>query len=580
MAGRRRVLKGFPISGGIVMGSARVVMPGAVAAPEVRILSSQVADEHAALDRAVANTIKELRSLHQAAQSKLVGPVAKILDAQLLIAGDQEFLKEVKEQIQKRRRNAGFVYGRLVKRTVDPLKGSKDRYMRQMAQDIEAVAGRVLSHLSGNNRFDVKFSSNTILVGKNFAPNDILNYRERDGVGFVVSEGGTDSHMALIARSLMLPVVQATDAWNLIPNGSRVIIDGTTGQVLVNPKDAEWSEFGRRQRKQGPALIKRLGQLTDIPPRTLDGREVQVAVNISLPGPADEALAARGFPVGLYRTEFMYLAQGSFPTEQEQYENYRAIVDKFAVGGTIIRTFDLGCDKIQTGSAWTQESNPALGWRGIRPMLDMTEIFKTQVRAILRASAGRNLKMMLPMISSVAEVDRARKLIGQVKLDLRRKQVAFDENMALGIMVEVPSAALMARALIKKIDFMSIGTNDLTQYTMAADRTNQRVSRLYDPLNPAVLNLVGQTVAACKEQGKPVSICGEIAGDPLALPFFIGLGVNSLSMNPSRVFDICRAVKKIDSQSAQLIVASVLSSDSARSVRRKLENYRAESERR
>jgi phosphotransferase system enzyme I (PtsI) len=560
------------------MGSARVILPGSVRVAEARIPVSGVADEMLALEQAVEQTVAELRELRETALKRMGGTVAKIFDAQLLIASDYEFIKEVKEEIANRRRNAGFIYNQQVRKVLAPLKKSPDRYMRQTASDIEAVASRVLSQLTGYEKCDLNFPPNTILVGKNFSPSDLLGYRQRKSIGFVVSEGGNDSHMALIARSLMLPVVQAPRAWTTIPNNVRLIIDGTSGKIIVEPSDKDWADYQKLKKRQGPALIARIRKLRKIPPETMDGQPVNIAANVSLPGPADDIIAAKGIPVGLYRTEFMYLAANEYPDEDAQYETYRQISEKFNNSYVVVRTFDLGYDKTTPENGWPEEANPALGWRGIRAMLDMAEVFKTQVRAILRASTSGNLRLMLPMVTDLSEIERARKLIGQAKLSLKRRGQPFDENIQLGIMVEVPSAALIADTLATKVDFMSIGTNDLTQYTMASDRTNRKVAELYNPLHPSILHLIDIVVKAGRNRGIPVSICGEIAGELLALPLFIGMGVDTLSMSPHRISDICRAVKKIDSRLVKHLAPAVLASDSIRSVRRKLENYREEIE--
>jgi len=578
VTGRRKIIKGIPISSGIVLGRASVVMPGDIRVPEMAIPHARLQSEADALEEAVELTVEELRNLQQSAGAKIGGPVTKIFDAQLLIASDYEFLKNVKNQIFSTRRNAGFVYNDMVRRTVAPLKRSNEAYMRQTAVDIEAVAGRVLSHLTGSEEPELRFPPNTILVGKNFSPGDILTYRQRKILGFVVAEGGADSHMALIARSLMLPVVLAGDAWRQVPNNSRLIMDGTTGEVVVHPTDDDWSEYQRRRRRQGPALITRIKRLPHIPPLTKDGVEVPVAANLSLPGPVDDILAENNIPVGLYRTEFLYLAEGSFPDEESQYRYYSNIAAKFRKQSVVLRTFDLGYDKMTDDSLWPQENNPALGWRGIRAMLEMTDVFKMQIRAILRASVHGHLKIMLPMISELSELERAKKLISQAKLSLRRRKQAFKEDIEIGIMVEVPSAALVAETLAAKVDFLSIGTNDLTQYTMAADRMNNRVAELYNPYHPSVLNLIYKTVSAGKKFGKPVSICGELAGDMMTLPLFIGMEVDQLSMTPNRIVDLCRTVKKIDSRLVKHLVEPVLAAGSKRAVKHVLENYRSELE--
>jgi phosphotransferase system enzyme I (PtsI) len=382
--------------------------------------------------------------------------------------------------------------------------------------------------------------------------------------------------MALIARSLMLPVVLVDGSFTAVANNSRLILDGTAGEVITNPTDEDWAEYQKRKKHQGPALITRIKKLTKVPPVTRDGAAVNIAGNLSLSGPIDDILADKGFSIGLYRTEFLYLAENRFPDEESQFETYRQIAERFDGRPVVLRTFDLGFDKISNDADWPEETNPALGWRGIRVMLDRTAIFKTQIRAMLRASKYGHVKIMLPMVTELAEVERAHKLVAQVKLGLRRKSIAFDEKIDLGIMVEIPAVAMTAETFAPKVDFISIGTNDLTQYTMAADRLNNKVASLYTPYHPAVLRLIHNTVEACKRHGKPVSICGEIAGDPLALPLFIGMGVDQLSMNPNRIFDLCRLVKRIDSRLVRHLVAPVLAAGSEATVRQILDNFRSE----
>lgn len=574
MTGKRKVLKGSSISSGIVIGRARVIWPGDLDVAEVAIPASGVSSQVRALDAAVETTLVELRQLRESADRKTSGPITKIFDAQLLIAGDYEFLSQVKREISRKRRNAGFVYNSLVHTTTAPLKASADAYMQQMAADIEGVAKRVLSHLSGNEKCDLKFPPNTILVGKSFTPGEVLAFRQRKAVGFLVSEGGGDSHTALIARSLMLPIMLAADAWKLVTNDSRIILDSTTGDIILNPTDEDLVEYQKKKKRLGPALITRIKRLPRFPPVTSDGKEIGVAANLSLPGPADDILVEKKIPVGLYRTEFLYLLENTLPDEETQYENYRQIASKFADSSVVLRTFDLGYDKLSTNGVEPNEDNPALGWRGIRPMLDLVGVFKTQIRAIFRASAFGNLKILLPMIADLSELEKALRLISQVKLQLRRDGIDFDKNIPVGIMVEVPSAAMTADALARKADFLSIGTNDLTQYTLAADRMNNRVAALYNSLHPSVLGLIARTVEACKRHNRPVSICGELAGDPVALPLFIGLGVDQLSMNPSRIFDLCRLVKKIDSTLVGHLVRSVLASGSIAETSRKLKDFR------
>ncbi len=575
MRSARKVYKGIAVSAGTGMGRTCVITPGEIKVIEQAIPASRIQAELDALDVAVAQTIGELKALRDTAGKKVAGPVAKIFDAQLLIAGDYEFLKFVKEQIQADRRNAAFVYNSLVERTTHPLKSASDPYMKQMALDIEGVSRRVLSHLGGEEPDgQAQFPRDTLLIGRSFTPGDILNYRHRKVAGFICNEGGRNSHMALIARSLMVPVVVLEDGWSQLHPDCRAIVDGTSGVVIVNPTEDEWSDYQKRRKRLGSASIFRLRKLPHIPPLTADGKEVSIAANLEVPGPVDEILAERHLPVGLYRTEFLYLEASQFPDEQTQYEYYAGIAETFRASDVILRTFDIGSDKFLTSGAAHHEDNPALGWRGIRSMLGMADVFKAQIRAILRASVRKNLKIMLPMVSDIGEYEKARKLISQVMLELRRSRIPFDNRIEIGIMVEVPSAALTADQLAQRVDFISIGTNDLTQYTMSADRNNAKVADLYSPFHPSVLHLIKMTVDACKRHQKTVSICGEVAGDQLALPLFIGMGVDQLSMNPSKIFDMCRLVRKVDSNMVRLLVGSVMSSGTIASVTRKLQSYR------
>ncbi|MBU8932460.1 MAG: phosphoenolpyruvate--protein phosphotransferase [candidate division Zixibacteria bacterium] len=562
MSGKRKVIEGVSISSGIVLGTSFVVLPGDFHVTKTPVPVSRVTAETDALDQAIEATIEELRQMRASALRKAGGPVAKIFDAQLLIAGDYEFLKSVKNRIRSDKRNAAFVYNQAISEATAPLKQSSDHYLSQMAIDIEAVASKVLSHLCGSETKLRKLPPNTIVVSRVITPNDIIAYREMKAVGFVAGEGGTDSHMALIARSFTLPVVLARDDLKAIPNSCRLIVDGTSGEIIVSPTSEEWSEYQRRRKRQGPTLLKRIRKLKVFPPVTTDGREIGIAANLSLPGPADDLLAEQQIPVGLYRTEFLCLAHRKMPDEETQYQYYSAIAQKFAPAPVTLRVFDLGYDKLSPESNWPTEDNPALGWRGIRALLDMSTVFKTQIRAILRASTRRNLRIMLPMISDRSEIDRARRLISQVRLGLRRKGIDHDSDIKIGIMIEVPSAAMTAATLIKRADFVSLGTNDLTQYVLAADRGNRRVAGLYNPLHPAVLSMVRMVVDACHDDGVPVAVCGELAGEILAVPLLIGMGIDTLSMSPNRIVDVCRTIKTIDSTVMRHMTRSILAAES------------------
>jgi len=574
-AAKQQVIKGKPIVSGIASGPARIIWPGDKQIPEISVTASEVSAQIKLLEKAVGLTVAELQELRQSASKKMGSPVAKIFDAQLMIAGDQDFLAKVKEDIKSRRRNAAFIYNDHVRKTTAPLKSSHDPYIRQMAQDIEAVAERIVIHLSGNNKKKLAFAPNTVLVGKTFTPGEVLSFREQKVAGFVVKEGGPNSHMALIARALYLPVIVIEDlAPAHIKNNAEIILDAIEGKVIVNPTKDDNAHYQQMKKRLGPALITRIKSLKKIPPETRDGIKVHISANLTLPGPAEDILAEYRIPVGLYRSEFMYLSSNRFPDEETQFEQYEQIAKKFAATSVVIRTFDLGYDKLSSDAVWPSEDNPALGWRGIRPMLDMKDIFIAQIRAILRASTRKNVKILIPMVADLSEVEKAKKMIAQIKFALKKKRILFDENIPLGIMVEIPSAVLMADVLFPRVDFVAIGTNDLTQYVLAADRKNPKVANLYNCFHPAVLKLICDAVEAAKKHGKPVSVCGEMAGDPVALPFFIGIKPDSLSMSPSRIVDLSRMIGKIDSNLLPPLVKAVMSSPTAAAAIRKLESFR------
>ncbi len=572
---KHQVIKGKAIVNGIAIGPARLVWQGDKHIPEVAVTATTANQQIKALEKAVGATAGELRELRDSASKKMGGPVAKIFDAQLMIANDQDFLSKVKNDIKSRRRNAAFIYDDHVKKTTAPLKSSNDAYIRQMAQDIEAVADRIVTHLSGNNKKRLEFEPNTVLVGKTFTPGEVLNYRQQKVAGFVVREGGPNSHMALIARALYLPVVVVPDLTpSQIKTGIDVILDGIEGKVVVNPTKDEIALYQSLKKRLGPALITRIKGLKKIPPETRDGVKVNISANLTLPGPAEDILAECQIPVGLYRSEFMYLANNRFPDEETQYEQYEQVARKFAGTSVTIRTFDLGYDKLSSDAVWPLEDNPALGWRGVRPMLDMKDVFKAQIQAILRASTRKNLKILVPMVADLSEVEKTKKLIAQIKFSLKKKGIPFDENIPVGIMVEIPSAVLMADILFPRVDFVALGTNDLTQYVLAADRKNAKVAALYNNFHPAVLKLIFDTVESAKKHHRPVSVCGEMAGDPVALPFFIGIKVDSLSMSPSRIVDLSRMISKIDTNSLPPLVKAVMASPTADTVIKRLESFK------
>ncbi|MFQ5606970.1 MAG: phosphoenolpyruvate--protein phosphotransferase [Candidatus Zixiibacteriota bacterium] len=553
-------IQGISASAGVALGEARVVYSWDAFVGERSILPEEVAGEKLKVDLAIEKTIAELTGIRDSAGKTLGGAATKIFDAQLLIAGDFEFLRNVKERISTRLQNAESVYSSLVEESTSTLRKSRDPYMRQMLTDIEAVSKKALAHMSGESGGkERRLPENTILVAKKLTPAETLRYHEQGVAAVVTSEGSAHSHMSLIARALYMPAVVGVDrAQNRIRNGVRLIVDGGLGKVFIDPHDALWESYRKKLSGDVLSSVKRLSELEHIPPVTTDGQAVELAVNVELPGPSDKEIAACGIGVGLYRTEFIYLQSNHFPDEARQFDYYDNIAAEFAPQPVVLRTFDLGSDKYVEELQPLQESNPALGWRGIRTSLGMPAIFKPQLRAILRASTRGNVRLLLPMLTDIGEWRRAQRVIKRVMVELRNQKVEFDQNIPVGVMIEVPSAALTAECFARQTSFLAIGTNDLAQYTLAVDRDNNRVADLYRMFHPANLKLIKMTIDAAHKYNRPVSICGEMASETLASPLLVGMGATSLSMSPSALYQAAALISALSLREMNELAARTL----------------------
>ncbi len=566
------ILKGIPASSGIAFGEARVVYSGEQSIVERNIEKDDIDREIDRLDRAVEQTTQDLQKYQRKAGQKLAGPVARIFDSQLLIASDVDFLDKVKAEIAESLKSAEYIYSMLVEKSMVPLRISKDPYMRQMVYDIEAVANKIIDNLSGQHGKTIfPAIRDCVFVGKRFNPGDLLTLYEQDARAVITTGGSPNSHMALVARSLLIPAVVGVNQAHLkINSGDRVIVNGDKGIITVNPSDAEWNKLRGKESDFRLLPITKLKKLPLFPLKTKDKQEVSVAVNITLPGPLDKTLAGRHIGVGLYRTEFLYLQHGEFPTEESQFNVYDGVAEQYYPQHVVIRTYDLGSDKFLDENENNRESNPALGWRGIRATLDMPKIFRDQLRAILRASTRGNVKILLPMISDLSELRRAITIIRKCKAELKRSRIKFDENIKTGIMIEVPSAAVVADSLADRVDFFSVGSNDLTQYTLAADRDNRKLIKLFNQMHPAVLRLIKFTVEAAERHNIPVTVCGEISGDILAIPLLVGMGVSELSMNPAKLHNAASTIPKFSMPEVRRLADEVLRMKSSREIEGRL----------
>ncbi|MCP4705608.1 MAG: phosphoenolpyruvate--protein phosphotransferase [candidate division Zixibacteria bacterium] len=569
------VIKGISASPGIAYGVARVIYRWEQSIEERTIEESQIENEMSRLDTAVDKTLEELSKYQKTAGSKIGGPVAKIFDSQVLIASDTDFLNKVKNEIKKTRKSAEYIYSMQVENNLLPLQRSRDPYMRQMATDIESVSHRVVRYLTGQDESELsQFSKDCIFVGKLFSPAEVLNLFERDARAIVTAEGSPNSHMALIARSLIIPTVIGVRQVHMkIRSGDKLIVDGEKGQITINPSEDEWSSIKEKGAEFKYLPMTQLKELPDFPLKTKDNIEINVASNINIPGPIDKIISDHKIGVGLYRTEFLYLQQGHFPSEDEQFEVYDSLSKQYYPQELVIRTFDLGSDKFLKDNTAVKENNPALGWRGIRASLGNTRIFRDQIRAILRASKRGNIKILLPMITDLSELKRASGQIKRAMVELRKEKIEFNSKIQTGIMIEVPSAAITADVLASKVDFFSIGTNDLTQYTLATDRDNQKLIGLFNSFHPSVLSLIKHTISAAHNHNIPVTVCGEMAGNPIAIPLLIGMGVDQLSMNPSQLNKASEIISLIDIDKTKIIADNIMKLSNVKEIEKKLTEF-------
>ncbi|MCK4657642.1 MAG: phosphoenolpyruvate--protein phosphotransferase [candidate division Zixibacteria bacterium] len=533
-------LRGVAASAGLACGISFIHYEKLTRVRQERIQSSQVRAEIRRLNRALAKTTSELEVLRNEARSSVGTELSKIFDAELMILEDADFMTKVKQAVVAKLQNVEYLFQQEVNKTVRSLSRSKDEYMREMISDINSVSARLLHNLSGFEDIKLRRTRTPIIAfAPFFSPGEIISMRKANVAAFVAETGGPTSHMVLFAKALGLPaVVGVKGCLDRVRSSQQVLVDGNKGEVTISPPTEDWKAFKKKVDSLKRRERRHFASIGDIPSATIDGHRVEIQANLEVPTEYDEKLAGENVGVGLYRTEFLYLNSGSFPDEEAQYAVYSKIAEQFRSQTVTLRTFDLGGDKFTEHFRNEGEANPALGWRAIRFSLDVPKIFRAQLRAMLRASVHGNIRIMLPMISSLEQVVRAKRALSGVKRDLTRRGVPFDQSTQLGIMIEIPSAAIMAYRLALEVDFFSIGTNDLTQYALAVDRGNAKVAKWYRELHPAVLRLIAMAVDAGHEHHLPVSLCGELAGNPIATKMLVGFGIDSLSMSPNSIHSV------------------------------------------
>ncbi len=559
---------GVAASPGIAIGPAYVVRRERLIIPEYRISEAHVSSEIERLEAAFQETRKGLAEIRSGMEA--TGLLGNIFDAQFLFLEDPTLREQTARRIREEHLNAEWALQRELNRLEALFESIGDPYIRERRTDIGFVVRRVLQALMGREPRGLRgMPEGVIVVADNLAPADVAQVKAGQVAGFVTEAGSRTSHVAIMARSLEIPAVVGIGAGLVeqVPDGAQLSVDGRTGELWIEPPPEVLEEFEQR-RRQFLLLARHLLRYADLPAETRDGVRVFLHANIGVREEVPDCLRYGAEGIGLYRTEFLFMNRAALPDEEEQFQAYREILEAVAPRSVVIRTLDLGGDKLPSHVALRGEANPAMGMRGIRLSQRRCEVFRIQLRAMLRASAYGRLRVLLPMVSSLEEFDFGRDELDAVRQELDRRGVLMGDEVELGVMVETPAAAMIAELLARRADFLSIGTNDLLQYTLAVDRGNEHVAYLYEPLHPGHLRLIERICQAGRRAGVAVGMCGEMANDPLHCWILLALGIGELSMAPSSIPLIKKIIRESTVEEARELYAEVLDLGSAEEIRK------------
>lgn len=555
-----QTVQGIAASDGIAIAKAYLLIQPDLSFAVKTISDTEIDQEIARLNQALDISKTELSKIREKTAEKLGEEEAGVFDAHLMVLSDPEMISAIEEMIRQDKVNAEQALTAVTNNFIMIFESMEDNpYMQERAADIRDVTKRVLSHLLGIQLPDPSMiNEEVIIIAHDLTPSDTAQLDKRYVQAFVTNIGGRTSHSAIMARSLEIPAVVGTkDITQCVTQGMMLAVNGMTGEVILNPDDALIATFKEKQAQfaeEKEMLQKMKNELS----YTADGKQVELVANIGTPKDLDAVIHNGGEGIGLYRTEFLYMDNTDFPTEEEQFEAYKVVLESMDGKPVVVRTMDIGGDKELPYLPLDHEMNPFLGYRAIRISLDQTEMFRTQLRALLRASVYGDLRIMFPMIATVQEFVKAKEILEEEKTKLIKAGVQVSDSIQVGMMIEIPAAAILADQFAKKVDFFSIGTNDLIQYTMAADRMNERVSYLYQPYNPSVLRLINMVIQAAHKEGKWVGMCGEMAGETTAVPLLLGMGLDEFSMSATSILKVRYLLSKLSYQEMQQLAEKAL----------------------
>lgn len=564
------ILRGIPAAPGIAIGKVYLYVKDDPISYERALAPEEVQGEIEKLTKAIARSEKELLKILAYAQEKLGEGKSKILEAQILILRDQFLMESLIKRIKDELRNAEYIVSDEIGKYARMMLMARDDYMHERAHDVDDLKNRIIRNMQAGKLVS-KFEESAIVVSHSLTPADIVIFSRNAVLGYATDKGGITSHAAILSRALKIPAVLGLgDISRRVNHGDTIILDGYRGIVIINPSLEQISKYEAKRERYLQHEAK-LTQLKNLPAITIDNRKIELSSNIEFEEEIEYIIMQGSEGVGLFRSESILINRENIPSEDEQYEVYKLFAERIYPNRIIIRTFDIGGDKIAPNSI--EESNPFLGWRGIRIFLDKPDLLLDQLRAILRASVRNNIAIMFPMVTTVEEVRKAKEYVEIAKTQLEAKKMKFDPNIKVGVMIEVPSAAVTADTIAREVDFLSIGTNDLTQYLLAVDRGNNIISELYQEFHPSLIRTIKYIVDSGHKEKKWVGMCGELAGNPIATPLLVGLGLDEFSVMPTILPEIKKIIRSIKYSNAIELADNILKLSTTEEVKQILISY-------